>query len=361
MDNIKILSLGDPLLRTWASNSHLHAIISSIPNSNEWIINNFVQIFGFFFVRSGITYPPNFHYMSLHNPFSEYYPGNAWDLCPFIQKNSLDRGTLNRIFNSFVEFAIEMLNNENYVCLYLERVFNKSVLDPVHFSLIYGYDLDLKELYFADHSDQGKYGYYKMSFDAIENAYNSVEKVIQEGTVDPERALELEYVYFIKKRNANYEFNIELFKYDLKEYLYSVDNSGFLGKRARFFNCYNNYAFGINTYSLLIDHLESLITGNHFTDWRTFTFLKDHKELMLLRLQYMYDHKYLHSNDILKQWKIITDSFAVLLNLYLKYIVSNDGTIISRIVSKIKELYKTEREILANVLMMIDKKTDINI
>jgi hypothetical protein len=230
----------------------------------------------------------------------------------------------------------------------------------VHTSLVFGMDPEQKKVSVCDHFYQGKYGEKLINYSAYEKAYQEVDDLLRNGYFEKSqvknRAHEVDYVYYIKPINGHYAFNIELFKYDLTSYLNSDNNIGFMGKKDNFYSSYSDCAYGLDTYNLLIDYLNNLSEGKiEFEDYRSFTFLKEHKTLMQKRLVYLYDKGYLSCDSTVTRWAEICDAFTLIQDLFIKYTITDNQETLKKILALIYDTRRVEKEVLKALCLTLEK------
>ena len=349
MENSYILPMYNPIFKTWGD-CHLMSIISDLPHAKEWIAETFIQIFGFTFLLKGQKKPPNYHFLNLHNPYSFLYPGNAWDICPFIQKLIFSRKMVSQIYGDVESFIENMISNGYYIALYLNRIFEPNQYDPGHFGMIYGYDKSRRLIFLADHYTLGKYDYYTVDIEKIQKAYNDIDDILLSNQVDAERKDEFKYIYLIKPQDNDYTIRRKVVLNSLGKYLEAKEDIGFLKYQSRFFQRYENYVFGIETYQSLIQYFIDIYNEQIGIDWRTICFFQDHKKAIALLLQCLNSKE-----NIRSEWHMVETEFEIILFSFLKYCNNNDKKTLLKIISKLCTLYDKERYVLNSLINTIEQ------
>lgn len=330
---MKMLNLVQPLESTWPRYSDLFSMILQTSHGYEWILNNFIQIIG-----KGY----GFEFLPREDP-------TKWSDCPFIDFNQLDMSMINLYWKDILAFIRDMIDSEYYVALALDQkpFYTHS---RVHMLLVYGYDDNY--LYTADHYETGKYQQKKISIAAFLEGY----KLYEQQTHNDECCYSK--IQLLKYRDTDYKFDLHKVKYLLNDYVKGISAHEGINNTIHD----NNTVYGIEVYDVIRKHLERLRNDKSIYDYRIFTFMKDHKYYMTLRLKYIHDHFRLDVNileDIMNRYNALYKNTKVALMLYLKYRISNSP----KQIQKIEDLYnnmKSEEESLIHQLIKCLDNTEDN-
>lgn len=363
MKDTVILPLKEPLVNTWAGNTYLFSIIQNNEESFKWINNLFIQILG---VEMFEDQPPDFQFVPGVNPYSPYYLGNSWDMCPYINKYAYHRRFIKNKYPSFTEYLIESINEGIYNYVLLDQCFrgDGKSNDYIHQSLIYGYDLREKKFYIADHFNVSKFSFMKVDFDEVERAFNNVDELFK-GKFSPHKTFqrEVSIIHAIELQECDYRFDKELFIGFLKEYLlpeksygrmYSLSTLLYFGELE---DCYKEY-YGMDCYEMLKRYLNKLMEDDNkvYKDLRVFSFLKDHKTLMRHRVEYLIENKIIdESNNLLDRIRAIEEYAVVMLNVFLKYYLSNDNKNVAKIIKALDSIKQQEKKFIEDLIDIMEK------
>lgn len=170
-----------------------------------------------------------------------------------------------------------------------------------------------------------------------------------------------DYIYMVglhiiicKKIPYEYKFDLEWFKRQLKDYINSEYT--FSSFSPFYMNDSSEFVFGLECYEMIKRYVNTIIkqSGNYRKDTRVFTFLEDHKKMLVFHIKYLINKKILIDNgDIeLVVEKLANDSETILL-LFMKYIMSGKINILERIILMLDEMKEEENVILQKILNLI--------
>lgn len=295
-----------------------------------WICNHFIQL----------TYRPNHP-----DAKADFYDNSDFDhfitplyLCPFLGWLKLNRETMG--CSNFTNYVEKQITNGYYIeaCLdnyYLSCSNNYLKNHFIHSTFIYGFDHDNQQIFISDFYDNGAYSRKIVSYDEVNQGINTNNY----------------FIILFKYEDFDYNFNIDLLSLFLNDYVEAKDSL----RRFCFSSAQRNQGikFGIEIY----DYIKNDLSMQQFLDIRPFHILYDHKKLMKIRINYLYNSGYLNSYD----YKMLNDNNNALLNKTLilrnkviKYNITNRIELLSTIIENIKLLkdldYQFFRE-LAHILV----------
>ncbi len=238
------------------------------------------------------------------------------------------------IFKSFLDdgFYVYCTNIDEY---YIPSTHSYNNLHFPHDVLIYGYDMEKSLYYISTYSETGHYSTKEISMECFDRAwwsqYNrSYDQEISEGCV---KALKLE---------ENKEFMVDLNQMlnDLKLYVNSecVDVG------------YKPAVYGIDVYKCIDDYVVKAIKREiSFEDCRMLKLVSEHKSIMLKRFQFLHANNII-SGEMVERYEEIYNKSENIRMLQLKYLLTNDLSILYRIKNKINEISEKELELLSRII-----------
>ena len=306
--NVKILPTHTPIIAHLPQDAALLSIIGDDLGEYEWVMNNFVNI----------RINEEFEY-------DDFYREDMWYNCYYIEDNALTRNFILRISNGdFSKFVIDCIRSGYYVLPYINKrsiSAYRTSTDERHSPLVYGFDIDKREIYMADFF-QSKYSHATASFDELQS---SIEYCETEHEWYPYKLFRI----IRKKKGYVYSFDLSSLIKQVEDYVSSRSMNGtFLQHQTndmeekKFFslaNAYSGMKFGLEYYDTLCDLVE-----NHRVWLSAMYLIRAQKILMKHRFESLstrYNlsrHEELHSmsNELLKRTLFNQ-------NLYLKSFFSN--------------------------------------
>ncbi|MEN8907968.1 MAG: hypothetical protein ABF289_18605 [Clostridiales bacterium] len=268
--------MNSPIITSYPVHANVLSIIDKNEKSLNWFINHYIQLFA----RSN---EPEECYV-------DFYAPNAWRANPFIDYQKIDVKYVDELWFDIKEFIINNINEGYYIYMYLNGYYisnfwTHNKFDYMHDTLIFGYDLEKKIFKTADFYGQNtKYQFNEVRFDEIKKAYKSADL---SNMVDL-----LEGIILMKYNDyEKYDLDIDLIRKTLEEYLCCMPSnlSYTFGYRKDIYLNKSDFAFGLNIYDVLIEYEDILIKRLEKKEsitryMRGFNVLKDHKILMLKRL-----------------------------------------------------------------------------
>jgi hypothetical protein len=159
---------------------------------------------------------------------------------------------------------------------------------------------------------------------------------------------------FIFKYNAKneYSFNLDLVRFLISEYLNS-ENS--FEKYNRFSNSNMERDYGISVFGRVLEHIEYIKKGwfEGYIDIRIFRIIKEHKTLMLKRLDYI-NKNIIDIGELVEKYKEIFYLSEQCYHLALKYKLSLDKSIPDKLIAKIFGIVEGDQAILRKLLERLE-------
>lgn len=122
------------------------------------------------------------------------------------------------------------------------------------------------------------------------------------------------------------------------------------------------YVFGIEVYSSLQKYLISKIRKGENIDIRGFYSLMDHKALMLWRMKFLLENKYITTsqisslNDTIDNYNLLVlNKMRIQINLLLKYRIKNDNRYLYKVISELDSIKENEIHILTKFIDLLEQ------
>jgi len=319
----------EPVINSYWFWADQFVITSSIINSKYWMINNFINLWcDSKNLPGGIYFGKN----TYRNKMVEFYD------CPFLEMQKIVFDNNKKIFDfGIIDFVKKSIDNEFFVLLMVDRYFIASYgFNSINYHeiLIYGYDNESQKLFFCDNNKNGKFMLdLTCSYNELENAYMKFDYL------DNEPDFSTSIFLFRPKEDNNYKIKISYIKKSLIDYL-TFKNEDPL----------ENDKHGIEIYLLLINFLNNIKETNIlFKDIRGISVLLDHKKVMLLRLNELKNY-FDFKEDYVEQYKSILEKSKIVLNLYIKYSISDSQDTLNKSIKYLSEIYYQEKYLLEKLL-----------
>ena len=263
--------------------------------------------------------------------------------------------------DEFVSYVIECINRGYYLIVHLDEFYipDKWAYEEIHFvhaSLVYGYNMEKRELYGIGFDDDMIFREITFDFDIFNDAYEAGKKNYKEYAF----WCEWSAVQLIKPKSPNtpFPFDLKRFRDELDDYMTSRRDD------------YKLYSFdypmdrmrcGACVYDQVIEKMQELKTGVLHIDYRAFHLIAEHKKGLLERFTYVkeiYDvpdtyltnlQKYAEFVEEVEKFRL--DCFAVLEAGELDgQVTEQKMEYIDHSIEKLKKIVDTERALLAEIM-----------
>ena len=182
-----------------------------------------------------------------------------------------------------------------------------------------------------------------MGFGDIEKAYWEASKNVLEY-----ESGSAEYVYLLKSKQFRHEFNLDVVRKLLIDYIESKNSLGIVDHMADVNKLkYNDrYVHGISCYTLLIEYIQREKDGanDRKGDNRPFTFLNDNKKINFLLCKFLFENKVIKDANKVVRSENIFRFTNELLNLFIKYNISQNVSVLDRAVIKVNNLIRDAKK-----------------
>lgn len=337
----KILPLADPDVKAYAKHAHIFAILGAQSTQyRPWIYNYYVQLsvpegtqqFTLdYSIPSIFTYAPNLFVSRIEREVAVDVKGG---ILSFI-KYQIDRG-----YYIYTYFAVNRI--AAYRC---ERF-------QVHDPLIFGYDDEKEEIYFADTYQKGHYAIGMATYEEI---------VVATGTENEWRdwgltAWTLDVVCMkYKDLGVCFEFDKEMYIRLIEDYLAKRNSYeihwGVVGWRK---GTRIKRVYGIGIYPFLREHILWAKRENRIIDPRGVYVILEHKQILEKTLFYIlgenWKKQFPDEGELLD---VLIAKATIMLNLCIKYNYTLDGKKVDPILMYSQDIEKIENKLLRKVIQIL--------
>jgi len=173
--------------------------------------------------------------------------------------------------------------------------------------------------------------------------------------IDPDAVFDM--IFYRKRGNFRYDFDLPFVKGLLMDYLNSKDSSSKyrcnISERANTAKVYC-----MEVYSYLKRFYESCMEIEAPSDMRPIHLIWEHKNCMLLRLKYMFENNIINYNDNLyNSFKKIENMVLVLKNMSLKFFFTENKRLLVEIINSIDKIKILDQNAIEALLEEINKST----
>lgn len=339
----KVLPIRHNITKAWPEHNFLLSVIEEKDTAYDWIMNMYVQIYSSHFECGRIVDDR----ISFYPSGSFTVKANIYDLCPFIEKFIIDSQTIDEKWTSYANYLIDRINHNYYCSCMVDRFFmnNTGFFHPIY---IVGYDLSREIFICYDNFEHRKYMMKEIGFEIFEKAYRLMLESYKEPYWDNS--------FSYKTKDYYYEFNIQLLKKLLLDYVEPRKNICYLNE---FINIpssryRNSIVLGIDSYDLLISDIQSAYERKDALDWRSFSFLCDHKHIMSLRYKYLIEHNYIYKRDKMEMELLeLEKEWTILQNKCIKYNFSRNEKLLREIENRVIILKNIDRDLIRELIFML--------
>ena len=339
----KILKVTYPSVTSWTWHANLFAMIESMPEEQDWIYSNYIQVHCHLDERR-------------EGLFFEFFPTYASILaCPLVHNQYIDRTFIENRWSGWKNFLIDCIDNDYYIYgVCNEKYLHHFQENFYHELFIFGYDLNENIFYCADFtfSNSGKYTFTQKPIEQVCRGFADVPDQ-EDYLLCGEGGIILSRLSPVKEKP--YKIEVPYLKRNLTEYLegrnsfkhYSVlyntepKQNNIEDKR--------NRAFGIDVYDVFTAYLSEFHDDFH-PDYRAFHNLYEHKKLMVKRIEYLEKNHLIHQNINKEIYLKVENLSQILYLMIIKYHYKKDHEILEKMLRHINEIRNMEKEELALLL-----------
>ena len=362
MERRLILPINDVIRMTSVSDSILCSILLTNEKTASWLMNHYI----FMWFRKSERFQNTYALSIMPLTFCLDYARD----CVYLADEKYTHDDIILRFNSYVEFLITSIEDGWYVVSALDQFYlRKQGKHFLHTSLIYGYDAERKVFYVRDHFDRGKFSCLLLSYEDLRKSF---ESVIALNMLNSDM-----YVYQSTRYRLKADEEIdkiydaigpytEMYKREIMYALSDMYNSFpiHLGQQnySHRIIAYETSRHGVESYNGIIDYLQKICCDNIEIDLRIFTQIRDHKNLMISRIEYWSYIGIIRKDEtfelLTERYKEIYRWANICLSLAIKYNVKFDNEILCRITKYLTQIIGVEQSLIKRMLQLFSKEFD---
>ena len=332
-------------MTTYLHRSLPMCIILSNDNYKGWYYTNFVQIMSNTLDNGDVELnyiTPRDGYQDIAENICLGYPILCYD-------------------GEFVEYVIDCINRGYYIIAHLDEFYipDKEAYEETHFvhaSLVYGYNIEKRELYGVGFDEDMTFGEITFDFDIFNMAYEEGRRNYM-----PEAFwCEWSAVQLIKPKSPGvpFKFDLKRFMNELEEYMTSKRDD------------YKLYSFdypmdrmrcGVSVYDQVIEKLQEMKTGTMHIDYRAIHLIVEHKKGLLERFEYikdLYDVPDSYETHLKEYAKLVEKADKFRVTCMTKYMMLEEEwkvtdeniRFVDRTIEEIRNLTTSEQGILNEIM-----------
>jgi hypothetical protein len=319
MADKKKLPVTQPMITSWQWHATLFSILSDDENAKKWIFSNYIQL---------RCYNIQEIFTGDDMLLADMMPGSSsLKQCPYLIFSLLTKDQIESYCGNIIDFIIKTIDIGGYVYGVFDEA--KILCDAdvdykfPHELFIYGYNRDEEKFYVGDFTFKDHYSHNTVSFSDLERGYEVITASDDHVFKDDYKGGRGLYVVMKNTDHICYDFDIELVKQTLKEYLNSEDTKDhFRMLRNRF----DDTVFGIKVYDKVLSQIDKQLHAEEPDfDIRALHVMYDHKVLMYERIKYMMNNGYLKFNqELLDEYEIVVKNVLTARNLLVRISITDE-------------------------------------
>ena len=277
-----------------------------------------------------------------------------FEACPFLERQSMSRLFINRLWNNLAFFIRECIDNGYYIYITIDTFYIDCYTDYLtnhgeHPILILGYDMDDQTLLAADNFSGGQYAVRPIAMKQFEQAYN----IYKSNEFD----MFMDGVTLLRYKNHNqfwnwhhdYFFDSAFMKNSIRDFFDSkgLNDYGIIGIEQW---KGTTLVYGLNCYKAINNYLEKL----PYYDRRTFFVFWEHKKIMTERIRYMMKHNIISNDDPFSEvFRQIEHDADILQKLWVKFGIMRKEKTLCQIYSTFNDIIEREKLALNRLLTQL--------
>lgn len=348
MEEIK-LPLCESPIKVYSNYAYVLSVLLNNEDAKEWFYCNFIQVK---YIRDEGENRFFFNY-SLGNLTKYFYN------VPFLEVRSLSRQFCVKAINNIIDFLCNAIREGYYIMAVVDNYFLYTPIECrenhyMHILLLYGFNTDKRCFYSMGYNNH-LYEQKEIRFVDFVKAITSVKgdnKDIRDDYVMLYKLQDKSKIKYLQEgyNYFSYKFNCSLFRRSLKEYLDSVCSDEHFNT---FYEPAPKSEYGISYYEALMEYVQKHIDGiykGHIYDV-AFHGMLEHKVVMVQRLKYIKDKKYiLNIEDAIKEYEDLAEKAVIVRNMVLKYNITNNIGLLLKINKYLYEMEKVEYSVVKNII-----------
>ena len=334
----KELAFKTPSIVTYVYEGYMLGIMQANGDKyKEWMLSNYIQL--------------NCHdnFVKEGELFLAFYDDIAIK-SPFLKTEKISWAKTRKMGIDIIDYFKKCIDLECYIYLkvdqfYIPRRPSYKKKFYLHDEMIVGYD-DTSFILMG-YDDKGEISKQKVLYAQLMDALNSNNTKMDEVAWEDD-------IYILKYVNSDYNLNPTLIKNTIRNYLNGEEPAEY---NKRFSNSLKNTVYGVNVYDRVIDYLKLLQeSGNLFEDSiidnRTFRLIKEHKEVMLERIE-MLNRRYGNLDDLLAKYKNTVKLAQLGHFLALKYKIKSEKKELVKLMDIIRQIKEDDIKLLSELCISI--------
>lgn len=346
MQTVKLSINPQPPIIVYQYRAFPLSITSNYSETLTWFYSNFIHL------KFNLNFIENKGDFDIDFIAGNIYGGIPW--LDYLESDLALKHNTEEQRNLYMEI-ISKINEGYYYYSFVDEYYipNRPAYKKFHNThdlLIYGYDLSNNQFNIIGFNKKMQYVESHVSFEDFMKGLSFSEAKYSS--------------YLRVKRNVDYSFDKANVIEKLEDYLFSNNCAGKLLKydfddRTEHMKNLNhnllseNWGFGVDLYTQLNLFFDALIDKEIKFDIRPLHCLWEHKKCMLGRLHFFFQNHMIHDSEIINSYQKIVAQADIIRSLTLKYMLTNDTSIHTRIKSIISELRINEINILNKVVKQL--------
>lgn len=350
----KELPITPPLISSFGQQAWIFSTLYSNPECHPWIFNNYIQTF-----TLKNLYKMGFRRGTLDFFYNQYGDFQYYELKanPWLQFHSIPYGIPTLMNIDIVEMIKKLINLEQYVVIdvntYYVSTYKKHFRHEYsHPLFIYGYDDNTQNFLVMDNFNVGKFAFEIVNFNELRRGYQSIEKEFLSNTklVIHGKGIisfKISKQAWQTEQEELFKINTIKIKNDIKEYL-------LIDHYAESYRSSDYYSYGIECYDELLKFVSYALETHENIDHRAFSAFRDHKILMLERIKFLKENKYLQDTKNIEELsQYLVDNMKQLVFLIIKYNLTKKEHILNKISDKLKDCKNKEYTMLMDLISLL--------
>lgn len=340
---MKILPMVEPIIQTYHYDSYPISIMKAHGDEYlKWVLSNYIQLNAFKDI------------IKRQDVFLEFY-GPQGFTAPFLNTQLVLWSAFTNLEININDYIIKHIEQEYYLYFQVDEYYihNRKAYKNQHYIhdlLIYGYDEEEEIYNVVGYNQDFIYRESTVTFKEFQEAFCN-------NNIDKEENYWADRIFMFKYKDSNYEFNIDLIKHLLTEYLNSKNT---YERYNRFNNPTREKVYGLETYNKVLEHLDYAkrdikcfkhLPEGHI-DNRMFRLIMEHKQLMLMRLEYI-NKNITDISNIIKEYTLVVKIAQNSILLSIKYEITHSKKILDSLIENIKMIQEKDNILLNDLLKKI--------
>ncbi|WP_313640715.1 hypothetical protein [Paenibacillus sp.] len=339
----KELPIHYPLVSNYPQHAFYFSIISNNKDCLPWIYSNYLNMCLI---------------DSEDECFLDYFaqtPEHHYHPC-FVDSQRLLRATMLKFTPNIVEFLKEQILLENYIWLHVNEYYIPG--SPAyqkysfpHAIFIYGFNDNEQRFNISGFFENRKYMCSYASYSEIENSFYDFGK----SHIDSDVTQHINYMHLLRlppnhHQGLPYQLDMRFVAEQIKDYYESKN----LTLNFRYFlshESYSDWTYGMNILLRLKRRFELQLEDNRGIDRKTLYTLYDYRKLMTARFKYITENNFYDVKPMFCEgFKTLENKSENLLNVHLKYGLTQDKKYIHKLINLLDEIYLSEKVLLERLL-----------